>query len=91
MNETTCPFGLISGKYSRYHYITSSSAIQDKDTSSAGYNNKIEEHWSKGKQGRPRKHAPKVPLPPLYVFICIWLLIQNNTYNPRVVSWLDEH
>ena len=24
---------------------------------------------SKGKRGRPRKHAPKIPLPPLYVFI----------------------
>ena len=24
---------------------------------------------SRAKRGRPRKHAPKVPLPPLYVFI----------------------
>ena len=24
---------------------------------------------AKGKRGRPRKHAPKIPLPPLYVFI----------------------
>ena len=24
---------------------------------------------TKGKRGRPRKHAPKLPLPPLYVFI----------------------
>ena len=24
---------------------------------------------TRGKRGRPRKHAPKIPLPPLYVFI----------------------
>ncbi len=38
----------------------------------------------KGKRGRPRKHAPKIPLPPLYVFIRN--LLHNRAYNPSVVS-----
>jgi Ets-domain len=41
-----------------------------------------------GKRGRPRKHAPKVPLPPIYVFIRN--LLYNRYYNPRVVSWVNE-
>jgi len=42
----------------------------------------------KGKRGRPRKHAPKLPLPPLYVFIRN--LLHNPAYNPSVVSWVDD-
>jgi len=41
-----------------------------------------------GKRGRPRKHAPKVPHPPIYVFIRN--LLHNRFYNPRVVSWVNE-
>ena len=41
----------------------------------------------KGKRGRPRIHAPKLPLPPLYVFIRN--LLHNPGYNPDVVSWVD--
>lgn len=76
--------------YTSYNHnqVTSSSAIQDKDTSSTGYDNKLEELGSKGKRGRPRKHAPKVPLPPLYVFIRN--LLHNMAYNPSVVAWVDE-
>ena len=43
----------------------------------------------KGKRGRPRKHAIKIPLPPLYVFIRN--LLHNRYYNPRVVSWVCEY
>ena len=43
----------------------------------------------KGKRGRPRKHAIKIPLPPLYVFIRN--LLHNRFYNPRVVSWVCEY
>jgi hypothetical protein len=32
---------------------------------------------AKGKRGRPRKHAPKIPLPPLYVFIRDGAISQN--------------
>jgi hypothetical protein len=42
----------------------------------------------KGKRGRPRKHAPKIPLPPLYVFIRN--LLHNGYYNPRIVSWVSD-
>ena len=42
----------------------------------------------KGKRGRPRKHAPKLPLPPLYVFIRN--LLHNPGYNPSVIAWVDE-
>ena len=42
----------------------------------------------KGRRGRPRKHAPKLPLPPLYVFIRN--LLHSPGYNPSVVSWVDE-
>jgi len=42
----------------------------------------------KGKRGRPRKHAPKLPLPPLYVFIRN--LLHNPAYNPSVVAWVDD-
>ena len=42
----------------------------------------------KGKRGRPRKHAPKLPLPPLYVFIRN--LLHNPGYNPSVVAWVDD-
>jgi len=41
-----------------------------------------------GKRGRPRRHAIKVPLPPIYVFIRN--LLHNEYYNPRVVSWVNE-
>ena len=41
-----------------------------------------------GKRGRPRKHAPKIPLPPLYVFIRN--LLHNMAYNPSVIAWVDE-
>ncbi len=41
-----------------------------------------------GKRGRPRRHALKVPLPPIYVFIRN--LLHNGFYNPRVVSWVNE-
>lgn len=40
------------------------------------------------KRGRPRKHAPKIPLPPLYVFIRN--LLHNKAYNPKIVSWVHE-
>ena len=43
---------------------------------------------SKGKRGRPRKHAPKIPLPPLYVFIRN--MLHNRSYNPKIVSWVNE-
>ena len=43
---------------------------------------------SKGKRGRPRKHAPKLPLPPLYVFIRN--LLHNTSYNPSVIAWVDH-
>ena len=42
----------------------------------------------KGRRGRPRKNAIKIPLPPLYVFIRN--LLHNRSYNPRVVSWVSE-
>ena len=42
----------------------------------------------KGKRGRPRKHAPKLPLPPLYVFIRN--LLHNPGYNPSVIAWVDQ-
>ena len=42
----------------------------------------------KGKRGRPRKHAPKLPLPPLYVFIRN--LLHNPGYNPSVIAWVDH-
>ena len=42
----------------------------------------------KGKRGRPRKHAPKLPLPPLYVFIRN--LLHNPGYNPSVIAWVDD-
>ena len=42
----------------------------------------------KGKRGRPRKHAPKLPLPPLYVFIRN--LLHNPGYNPSVIAWVEE-
>ena len=42
---------------------------------------------SKGKRGRPRKHAPKLALPPLYVFIRN--LLYNPGYNPAVIAWVD--
>ena len=41
-----------------------------------------------GKRGRPRKHAPKVPLPPLYVFIRN--LLYSPAYNPSIVAWVDQ-
>ena len=43
---------------------------------------------NKGKRGRPRKHAPKIPLPPLYVFIRNMLM--NRSYNPKTISWVNE-
>lgn len=46
------------------------------------------DHGGKGKRGRPRKHAVKIPLPPLYVFIRN--LLHNRHYNPRVVTWISE-
>ena len=42
---------------------------------------------AKGKRGRPRKHAIKIPLPPLYVFIRN--LLHNRHYNPRVITWVS--
>jgi len=39
------------------------------------------------KRGRPRKHAPKLALPPLYVFIRN--LLHNTGYNPDVIAWVD--
>ena len=42
----------------------------------------------KGKRGRPRKHAPKIPLPPLYIFIRN--LLHNRFYNPKIVSWVSD-
>ena len=42
----------------------------------------------KGKRGRPRKHAPKLPLPPLYVFIRN--MLHNPGYNPSVIAWVDD-
>merc|ERR1719273_497535 len=50
---------------------------------------KIRDNFAgKGKRGRPRKHAPKIPLPPLYVFIRN--LLHNPAYNPSVVAWVDD-
>ena len=42
----------------------------------------------KGKRGRPRKHPPKITLPPLYVFIRN--MLHSTAYNPEVVAWVDE-
>ena len=42
----------------------------------------------RGKRGRPRKHAIKIPLPPLYVFIRN--MLHNDSYNPRVIGWVSE-
>ena len=42
----------------------------------------------RGKRGRPRKHAIKIPLPPLYVFIRN--MLHNDFYNPRVIGWVSE-
>ena len=47
-----------------------------------------ESNGGKGKRGRPRKHAPKIPLPPLYVFIRN--MLHNRSYNPKIVSWVNE-
>ena len=41
-----------------------------------------------GKRGRPRKHEPKIPLPPLYVFIRN--MLHNTSYNPKIISWVNE-
>lgn len=46
------------------------------------------EPHTKGKRGRPRKHAPKLPLPPLYVFIRN--MLHSPAYNPSTVAWVDE-
>ncbi len=43
---------------------------------------------AKGRRGRPRKHAVKIPLPPLYVFIRN--LLHSRAYNPRVISWVSD-
>ena len=40
---------------------------------------------SKGKRGRPRKHAPKIPLPPLYVFIRKTIFTLNALFFLRKV------
>jgi hypothetical protein len=47
---------------------------EDEDEGGGDEDGKYEDETSgssqaKGKRGRPRKHAPKIPLPPLYVFI----------------------
>ena len=42
----------------------------------------------RAKRGRPRKHAIKIPLPPLYVFIRN--MLHNDFYNPRVIGWVSE-
>merc|ERR1719317_1835266 len=57
--------------------ITSNSAMKESEKFSVC--DEFSEHQNpeasisstqgKGKRGRPRKHAPKLPLPPLYVFI----------------------
>ncbi len=60
-----------------HHNINSSAA-----SSSNGETN------GKGKRGRPRKHAIKIPLPPLYVFIRN--MLHNRHYNPRVITWISE-
>ena len=52
------------------------------------YASSLADPGGNGKRGRPRKHAPKVPLPPIYVFIRN--LLYNRYYNPRVVSWVNE-
>jgi hypothetical protein len=43
---------------------------------------------AKGKRGRPRKHAPKIPLPPLYVFIRN--MLHSDAYNPKIISWVSD-
>ena len=76
---------------SQVHSRATSNTIPDQGACSIGYNNKLEgfvETGSKGKRGRPRKHAPKIPLPPLYVFIRN--LLHNTFYNPSVIAWVDE-
>ena len=55
-------------------------------SSQGGHLNQNSEH-AKGKRGRPRKHAIKIPLPPLYVFIRN--LLHNRHYNPRVITWVS--
>jgi len=46
------------------------------------------EKVGKSKRGRPRKNEKKVTLPPLYVFIRN--LLHKISYNPDIVSWLNE-
>ena len=66
----------------------SRSLPQDLDQEMEEEDEAPESGHAKGKRGRPRKHAPKVPLPPLYVFIRN--LLHNPAYNPSVVTWVDE-
>ena len=76
--------------------ITSNSAMKESEKFSAcdefsenqNPEASISSTQGKGKRGRPRKHAPKLPLPPLYVFIRN--LLHNPAYNPSVVAWVDE-
>ena len=77
--------------HNHLHSRVSSNSFPDQETYSKGYDNTLDnmaESGSKGKRGRPRKHAPKIPLPPLYVFIRN--LLHNMAYNPSVIAWVDE-
>jgi len=77
--------------HNHLHSRVSSHSFPDQETYSKGYDNSLDnlaESGSKGKRGRPRKHAPKIPLPPLYVFIRN--LLHNMAYNPSVIAWVDE-
>ena len=82
--------------FKRSSTITSNSAIKesakllpcDEFSKNQNTESSTSSTQGKGKRGRPRKHAPKLPLPPLYVFIRN--LLHNPAYNPSVVAWVEE-
>ena len=60
--------------YMAYHYHLPSQAQPGpqaaEDNIPTSSTSKLEDEVKrKSRRGRPRKHAPKIPLPPLYVFI----------------------
>merc|ERR550517_2225240 len=70
-----------------YHTGPSSDPMYDITKCEHNSNYYFDLH-SRNKRGRPRKHAPKVPLPPLYVFIRN--LLYSPAYNPSIVAWVDQ-
>ena len=98
--------------YMAYHYHLPSQAQPGpqaaEDNIPTSSTSKLEDEVKrKSRRGRPRKHAPKIPLPPLYVFIRYPIspvtqatslpllplrnLLHNHAYNPSVITWVDEN